>query len=156
MNMNQLAPLAAGTITSGSTASVRFGIILDINGTSVPISSGDLANARANGVEFNLQNPIVLGSIEQFETWVSNKFGVTLPSADDLPSPLNSVVSAITNMQITVEKAHIKVPGTASSDGNVQYTLETNGTFMQEISLIDGKLAIQGLVFGFSNETIGS
>jgi hypothetical protein len=154
--MNEVISLAANAGTVTSSASVRFGIILDINGTSVPISSGDLANARANGVEFNLQNPIDLGSIKQFETWVSDKFGVSLPSASDLPPPLDAVVNAITNMEITVEKAHIKVPGTASVNGTVQYTLETNGTFMPEISLIDGKLGIQGLVFGFSNETIGS
>lgn len=131
--------------------SIRFGVILDINGNSVPITSGDLANAKAKGVEFTLQNPIDLGSIDKFIAWVGPKFGVNLPTAADLPPPLDKVVGTITGMEITVEKAHVKVPGSGSTDP-VAITLEVNGTFTPEISLIDGKLGIEGLVFGFSNE----
>jgi hypothetical protein len=139
--------LGAGT----TTTSIRFGIILDVNGTSVPVTSEDVSNALKNGVEFTLQEPITLGSIEDFENWVGPKFGVTLPKASDLPAPLDAVVGAITGMVVTVQKAHIKVPGKGSTD-SVAYTLETNGTFQPEISLIQDKLGIQGMVFGFSNE----
>jgi len=148
----QKSPTRALTLPATTTsASIRFGIILDVNGTSVPVTSEDLANAKANGVEFTLQNAVTLGSINDFESWVSTQFNVSLPTAADLPPPLDSVVGAITGMIITVEKAHIKVPGSASKDG-VGYTLETNGTFQPEIPLIAGKLGIQGMVFGFSNE----
>jgi hypothetical protein len=140
--------LAAGD----SSYSIRFGIILDINGTSVPITSADLANAKANGVEFTLQNPIDLGSITKFEKWVGDQFGVTLPTADQLPTPLDKVVGAIANMEITVEKAHVKVPGSSTPSQSVAVTLEVNGTFQPETQLIQGKLGIQGMVFGFSNE----
>ena len=92
-----------------------------------------------------------LGSIEKFESWISGKFGVTLPQAADLPSPLDKVVGAITGMQITVNTLHVKVPGSASSDP-VAYTVSVAGTFQPEISLVDGKLGIEGLVFGVSNE----
>jgi hypothetical protein len=131
---------------------IRFGIILNINGKSVPVTSGDVGSAIKNGVEFTLQDPLELGTIEQFESWVSGKFSVNLPQAKDLPTPLDSVVGAITGMHITVEKAHVKVPGTASDPKTVGVTLEVNGTFSPEIVLIQDKLGIQGMVFGFSNE----
>jgi hypothetical protein len=144
----KLQELGAGD----STYDIRFGIILDVNGNSVPITSGDLKKAKQQGVEFTLQNPVVLGSFDQFESWVSTQFGVTLPSAADLPPPLDKVVGTITGMVITVQKAHVKIPGTDSTNKSVGVTLEVNGTFQPEISLIEGKLGIEGLVFGFSNE----
>jgi hypothetical protein len=139
-------------LVGDSTYDIRFGIILDINGKSVPVTSGDLGSAKAKGVEFTLQDPITLGSIDDFETWVGDKFGVTLPKAADLPPPLDKVVGVITGMIITVEKAHVKVPGSDTPGASVGVTLEVNGTFNPEIVLITDKLGIQGMVFGFSNE----
>jgi hypothetical protein len=75
-----------------------------------------------------------------------------MPTSDALPPPLDDVVKAITNMEITVEKAHVKVPGKGSTD-SVGVTLEVNGTFTPEIELIKDTLGIEGLVFGFSNES---
>ena len=139
-----------------STYAIRFGIILDINGKSVPVTSGDLASAKATGVEFLLQDPITLGSIDDFENWVESNFSVSLPKAADLPPPLDKVVGAITGMTITVEKAHVKVPGTDTPNAKPGITLEVNGTFNPKIELIEGKLGIQGMVFGFSNEPAGN
>jgi hypothetical protein len=149
-----VSPSALGA--GDSSYSIRFGIILDINGYSVPITSADLANAKTNGVEFTLQNPIDLSTIDKFETWVGDQFGVSLPKATDLPPPLDKVVGVITGMEITVEKAHVKIPGSSTPSQSVALTLEVNGTFQPEISLITGKLGIQGMVFGFSNEAAES
>ena len=137
---------------AGAGYKIRFGVVLDVNGSAVPIASDDIANAKANGVEFTLQDPVDLGSLDKFQTWVSGKFGVNLPVAADLPSPLDKVVGVLTGMEVTVEKLHLKVPGSADTSG-VQFTIEANGLFQPEVSLIDGVLGIQGLVFGFSNET---
>lgn len=131
---------------------VRFGIILDINGKPVPVTADDLTNAKANGVEFTLQNPVDLSTIDKFETWVGSEFGVTLPTAADLPPPLDKVVGALTGMDITVSKAHVKIPGSSTPNATTALTLEVNGTFAPEIELITGKLGINGMVFGFSNE----
>ena len=153
--MNELVIPTPGAQASPTATKVRFGIILDVNGTTVPVTTDDLSNALGTGVDFTLQNPVPLGSITAFATWVDNKFGVSLPAPSALPSPLDKVVGAIENMQITVEKAHIHVPGNGSATsppGPVLYTLEVNGTFAPEISLVDGQLGIEGMVFGFSNE----
>lgn len=143
--------VAAPTVTDGSKYAIRFGIILDINGTAVPITSADVTNALTNGVEFTLQQPITLPTIAEFQTWVNDKFKVKLPDATALPTPLNTVVSTITDMKVTVEKLHLKVPGSKDTDG-VQFTIEANGAFQDEIVLIKDTLGIQGFVFGFSNE----
>jgi hypothetical protein len=139
-------------LTGDSSYNIRFGIILDINGKPVPVTSGDLGSAKSKGVEFLLQEPLDLGTIEQFQVWVNDKFKVSMPLAGELPTPLNDVVGAITHMEITVEKAHVKVPGSDTPNASVGVTLEVNGTFQPEIVLIQDKLGIQGLVFGFSNE----
>lgn len=142
---------AAHPLAAAPSYDIRFGVILDINGSPVPITSGMLSEAKKKGVEFELQSPIDLGSLDEFREWVNEKFKVSLPASEDLPSPLDKVVGAITGMQITVEKAHVKVPGSESTEKTVLVLLEVNGTFQPEISLIDGKLGIQGMVFGFSN-----
>ena len=139
-----------------STKSVRFGIILDINGTSVAVVSGDISSeGLKTGAELTMQDPIVLGSIDKFEIWVGDNFGVHLPMAKDLPQPLDTVIGKITGMTVTVESAHIKLPGESSADG-VGYTLETTGTFDSPIPLIPGALGVESIVFGFSNEAADS
>jgi hypothetical protein len=139
-------------VGEGPAAKIRFGIILDINGDPVPITSDDIANAAAQGVEFTLQKAVVLGSIDKLMVWVKEEFKVSLPDPKDLPPPLNSVVTAITGIVVTVEKAHLKVPGSKDPAG-VLYTIEANGMFKTTIPLIPNVLGINGFVFGFSNET---
>lgn len=144
---------ALATTASGTGATAAFGVILDVNGTAVPVSATDLANLKANGVEFTLQNPVYLGSIDDFEAWVNTQFGVQLPQASDFPGVLQPIVSAITGIKVTVEKAHLKVPGTSAPAGaTVQYTLEANGMFASTLPLIPNVLGVSGFVFGFSNE----
>jgi len=139
---------------AGSTSSACFGIILNINGTLVPVSTVDLANAKANGVEFTLQNPVDLGKLDAFRGWVNSTFKVSIPDASALPSPLDTVVGTIVNTEITVEKAHIKVPGSNAQGATTQYTLQVNGALPSTVQLIPGTtlLGVDGFVFGFTNE----
>ncbi|ELX09340.1 hypothetical protein Jab_2c14060 [Janthinobacterium sp. HH01] len=143
---------------AASSATACFGVILDVNGSAVPVSTTDISNVKKNGAEFTLQTPIALGSIDKFEKWAQDKFNVSLPTAADFPPPLNTVVGAITGMEITVEYAHIKIPPatTTTPDPAVAYTLQVNGQLPDEISLIPNVLGIAGFVFGVSNETPAS
>ena len=147
--------LGPGAPGGAPTYKVRFGVILDVNGTSVPITADDLSNAKTNGVEFTLPDPIALGNLTEFESWVS-KFGVAFPAKGDLPGLLDTIVGDLTNMNVTVEKAHVKVPGSNTPNASVQVTIEASGTFAPAIDLISGKLGVQGVVFGFSNEDSAS
>lgn len=146
---------ALAATAGASSNTVAFGVILDVNGTPVPVSAKDLLNLKAKGVEFSLQNPILLGSIDDFEAWVLQKFKVQLPTSTDFPGVLQPIVAAITGIKVTVEKAHLKVPGT-DNPGPVQYTLEANGMFASTIPLIPDVLGVSGFVFGFSNEETAS
>lgn len=136
---------------------VRFGIILELNGTLVPVTTGDIANAKANGLEFTLQQPVSLPDFNAFSTWISTHFNVTIPAATDLPPPLDTVVGRLEALVVTIETFHIKIAGsaTASSDpgSRVQLTVEANATFGGDpVELIPQVLGIQGFIFGFSNE----
>jgi hypothetical protein len=134
----------------------RFGVLLDINGQTVPLSgdlvratAGSVAAAASQGVDLTLQNPVKLGSIHSFEKWTSAQFGISLPGTDDLPSVLQPVVDKLANMEVTVEYAHLNISGTDVS--GVKYTLEANGLFDTPISVF-GLFDIKGIVFGVSNE----
>jgi hypothetical protein len=139
-------------VSKTGDASVVFGIVLSVSGHSVPISTASLADAKENGVEFKLPQPVTLGTISEFEQWVSDKFGVSKPDAGSLPSPLDTVVKTVEDMQVTIQQCHVKVPGSKSSDQTTRYTLSVAGTFQSEIDLIPKTLSINGMVFGVSNE----
>jgi hypothetical protein len=149
------APAPASAPTPSTTPTISFGIILDVNGTQVPIDTGSIGNALKGGVDFQLQQPVDLGSINDFMKWAHDEWGVPVLDPNALPAPLNTVVGDMTGMDVTIEKLHVHVPAPDDKTG-VKYTFLANGTLAQPVQLIDGKLAIDGFVFGFSNEDNGS
>jgi hypothetical protein len=148
-----LAPAPAPTPSAAPT--ISFGVILDVNGTPVPIDTGNIKNALKGGVDFELQQPVDLGSIDDFMKWANATWGVPVLDPNSLPAPLNTVVGDMTGMDVTIEKLHVHVPAPDDKTG-VQYTFLANGSLAQPVQLIDGKLAIDGFVFGFSNEDSGT
>jgi hypothetical protein len=137
-------------------ARIKFGVILAIGNppVPVPITADDIANAKANGVKFTLQQPIVLGSIDSFLAWLKTQFNVSIPAASDLPPPLDKVVGAITGIIVTVETFHLDIPGSSSTAGTL-YTVEANGMFPagKEINVFN-LFTINGFIFGVSNEPV--
>lgn len=45
------------------------------NGTPITINSGDIAKLKAGIINFAITEPVVLGSIGEFITWLHEKFG---------------------------------------------------------------------------------
>lgn len=80
----------------------------------VPVSTDDIANAKTNGIEFTLPAPVDLGTLDDFAAWFKTQFNIDLPSADQLPAPLDSIMGKLTTLDVAVDQFHIKVPGTAS------------------------------------------
>lgn len=142
----------AVALTDAPTTTIAFGVILDVNGHPVPVSSDDISKLKTQGVELTLQDPARLGSIDDFRAWVKTQFGVQLPGSTDFPTPLQGIVGAITGMVVTIEKAHLKVPAT----GSTTYTLQANGMFQAPLPLIPNVLGVSGFVFGVSNEATDS
>jgi hypothetical protein len=130
-----------------------FGIVLDVNGTEIPISSDNISNWKKNGLDFSLPQPVHLGSFNDLIEWLSTNFGVTIPSADDLPSPLNDMVNAITSLNFTVEQLAFKIPGTESTETQRTFTLRIAGSWDESKEIIPGLsvLKLKGGVFGVTN-----
>jgi hypothetical protein len=126
-----------------------------VNGTQVPIDTGSIQNALTGGVDFTLQQPVELGSINDFMKWANATWGVPVLDPNSLPAPLNTVVEEMTGIDVTIEKLHLHVPGSSDKTG-VQYTFLANGMLASAIPLIKDKLGIDGFVFGFSNEDSGT
>ncbi|MGR3493791.1 hypothetical protein [Citreimonas sp.] len=146
---------AITTATEGAPkATFSFGMVFEINGTAVPISTADIARIKEEGVQFALPKPVVLGSFANLINWLETTFSVTFPSTDDLPEWLKNIVDAVINMEFTVLVFQLDVPGEKRKDDPVRYALEIAGTFVGEpLAPIPGFdfLKIQGGVFGVTN-----
>ncbi len=149
------APKSVKKAASGQrTTNVVFGVVFDLNGTHVPVSTKDIANAKANGIEFTLPQEVELGTMNDFAKWFSDKFKVTLPKPAEMPPPLDTVLGKLADLKVTVRQFHVKIPGTGSSDTAKLFTINLSGSWPenQGIELIPDVLSIEGVVFGVSNE----
>lgn len=147
------AVITAGDPPAAPTNQVVFGITFNLNNTLVPISSDDVANIKANGIELALPGPTTIGTIADFISWFNKQFpSVQLPPATSFPPPLDKIFDKITSLVWTVNAAHVKVPPSGSADPTL-YTLMITAEWVGEgIPLIPNVLSIQGAVFGVTNE----
>lgn len=132
-----------------------FGLNFDLHGTMVPVSTDDISKMKTEGIDFTLPEPVDLGTLNDFTAWFNKQFGVNIPSADQLPAPLDKIIGKLATLDVAVEQFHIKVPGTASKDQNKLFTLAMSAIWPdgEGIDLIPGVLSIQGAVFGATNES---
>jgi hypothetical protein len=135
--------LADATSSSGA----RFGVILEIGGKTVPLSGGNIADAMANGVDFDIRDPVELGALDDITI---AGFNLKTDAIDKLPSLLKPVADVITGAVWTVAHAHLNVPSEADTAKGIKYSIEVDGEFATPISL--EVLSIKGVVFGPSNE----
>lgn len=133
--------------------SLVFGIVIDVNGTEVPISTDDIKNFKTKGFDFKLPQPVHLGSFDDLFKYLKDNYGVDIPSPADLPSPLNDMVGAITSLVFTVEQLAFHIPGTESPAGDKRtYTLRLAGAWAEAKEIIPGiPLKLKGGVFGVTN-----
>jgi hypothetical protein len=136
-----------------STPAISFGIVFDINGTAVPISSEDITKIKEQGVKMELPNPVVLGSIDDLLAWLDKTFGVTFPTDTGI-GWLNDIIKKVTSMVFTVIVFKLEIPGSTAPDQNTRYALQIGGQFSGEpLYIVPGlkSLGIRGGVFGVSN-----
>jgi hypothetical protein len=135
-----------------------FGLVFDLRGTLIPVSTANLEEAKKEGVEFTLPEPVNLGSFEDFSEWFNTQFKVEIPKAGTLPEPLGKILTKLESLEVTVTRAHIKVPGEPEEGKEKEatlYTIELSAAWPKSkggIELIPGVLEIQGAMFGVSNE----
>ena len=133
-----------------------LGVTLELNNKEVLISTENIDPSK--GFEFGLTEPVPLGSPGDFLDWISKTFNIK-PSLKDtlnpdkLPDPIKKLLDEIINAEITVVKAHIKVPpkGTDAA-ANTKYTLKFSATMHDGIDLIPNVLKLKGGVLGVTNE----
>ncbi|HEU5063749.1 MAG TPA: hypothetical protein VFT79_11445 [Solirubrobacterales bacterium] len=148
-------PLTAGTAPE---TKIVFGLVFDLRGTLIPVSTTGLEEAKKNGVELTLPAPVNLGSFEDFSAWFKKQFNVEIPKASELPEPLGKILGKLESLEVTVTRAHIKIPPEVEGQKEREatlYTLELSAAWPKSkggIELIPGVLEIQGAMFGVSNE----
>ena len=112
--------LADATSSSGA----RFGVILEIGGKTVPLSGGNIADAMANGVDFDIRDPVELGALDDITI---AGFNLKTDAIDKLPSLLKPVADVITGAVWTVAHAHLNVPSEADTAKGIKYSIEVTG-----------------------------
>ena len=136
-----------------SNVKVVFGVVIDVNGTLVPISTDDIQNYQNNGFRFEQKEPVKLGSFQDIIDWLDSNFNVTIPITD-LPDPIQDMVNAVASFVFTVEQLKIYVPGKNANDPDgTQYLLRISGAWDESKTLIPGisVLKLKGGVFGVTN-----
>jgi hypothetical protein len=133
-----------------STTNLVFGIVFEINGKQVPISTADVADAVKNGFEFTLPGPVDLGTIADLNTWLNTQWGVPVVDPSTWPDVLKNVWNKAVSLDFTVAELHVKVPPKGSSDP-VQFTFGMTGTWADPIVLLP-VLKIGGIFAGATNE----
>lgn len=141
------------TTADTSSNNLVFGIVIDVNGTEVPISTDQIGDYINKGFDFSLPQPVHLGSFDDLFTWLQTNFGVTVPPASNLPSPLSDMVAAITSLEFTVEQLAFHIPGKNNTGDKVTYKLRIAGSWNQAKPIIPGVnvLKLKGGVFGVTN-----
>lgn len=130
-----------------------FGIVVDVNGTEVPISTDDIGDYVNNGFKFELPQPVELGSFQDLFDWLKTNFGVEVPPATSLPNPLNDMVGAIETLVFSVDQLAFQIPGKNQEGKPTTYNLRISGSWDQAKPIIPGLevLKLKGGVFGVTN-----
>tara|TARA_R110000868_G_scaffold119310_6_gene316005 strand:+ start:15342 stop:15851 length:510 start_codon:yes stop_codon:yes gene_type:complete len=138
---------------AASNYKMVFGIVIEINGTEVPISTDDISNWKKNGFDFKLPQPIHMGSFDDLFKWLKDNFNVEIPDIGSLPSPLNEMIAAITSLSFSVEQLAFFIPGTESKKQERTFTLRVAGSWADAKPIIPGLevLKLKGGVFGVTN-----
>jgi hypothetical protein len=76
------------------STSVSVSATLDYNGTPIPVNSGDLASIQQNGLIFSLTQPVPLGTLSDFLSWIEAEFGIPTGSPG-LLGDIHSLIQAI-------------------------------------------------------------
>ena len=143
------------TGVGASTVKPVFGVVFNLHGTQVPVSTADIADAAKKGIEFTLPEPVDLGTLTDFNSWLNTQFGIPLLNIQALPTLLQPVIAKLTSLDVTVQEFHLKVPGSdAGPNATTQFTLGMKAMWPdgQGINLLTGVLSIDGVFMGATNE----
>lgn len=99
--------------------SVTPGVVININGTDIPLSPDSISSDGKTDTAFSLPHPVVLGTPGDLAAFLTANFGAgaSVPNFDTLPSPLNDIASKLANLQVTVEDFQLRFPATKDASG---------------------------------------
>lgn len=146
---------------------VSFGVVLLVNDQTVALQpkqvvgevSQKAGNLKANGMELELDRPLQLGSpgagkdaLEDLVKKFDSNF--SMPTKNDLPDEVKDLVDRLESVEITVEKFHLKIPGSAAKSTGVRYTVGMSAIFPpgRELGVAEIPVALKGMFFEVSNE----
>lgn len=129
-----------------------IGLILSISDKNFTVTSQDISNAATKGATFVLEKqnpPLSLGTANDMMNWLTSN-GFTIPAASSLPSPLSDFIAALSNIQLQVASAAVKILGSEekAADPNapaVDWGAEFNAIFSKADGTADPKPLIGGL-----------
>lgn len=105
-------------LTTQPKTQLDFGILLLVNNEPVALRpTEEYANAinavtlaKLDGKKYQLTRPCHVGSLNDFNQFLQ-KYGMSMPKAEDFPSPLDEVYNKLTSLELTVEEFMVNIPG---------------------------------------------
>ena len=114
---------AANAGAVGATASnftVAVSATITIAGVEVPINSGPLGGSGQTNFNFNLSQPVVLGTLEEFFVWAEGELGLTNLKTPEqyvamIPIPaIQTALDALLNLKFTITSLTVNYTGAGS------------------------------------------
>ncbi len=146
------------------TPQAILGLVLDVNSTPVTINAGTITAFKTKGIELGITNPVDLGTVSDMITYLNSTFSISIPTGDavkDLPSPLGDILQKVEGLDVTIVKAHVKLPPTMQPDGTTKIDPPLPNTYTLVMSVLEsgtddvlkiGPLGLKGAVIGVTNE----
>lgn len=161
-----------------TSPSFYFGVVFDLNNQEIALEPlTDINNARTNGIECDLNQPVHLGEVGDNLKGILDALGADSstvviddpnnpgsskinPDLADIPV-VGTIVETLLDADVTVEKFYLKIPPSGST-APTRYTVGMSAVWdiaAGEGKLLgpdDGGLYLKGLYLKVSNEDVAS
>lgn len=130
-----------------------LGVVLDINKKPVTVNSGTITEIKTKGINLGITNPVDLGTFQEMIGYINGKFKTKIPTdPTGLPDPLPAIIKKVEDLDVTIQKAHIFLPGTESKVKEKQYTLVMSVLESGDADIVSiGPIGLKGAVIGVTN-----
>lgn len=155
-----------------SETKVKLGVAFDLNGQAIALQPKEaIDEIAAKGIDLTLPQKVELGEAGQgidsiLESLGVDNYRVKAPE-DKQPlnvtyinetisglgiEALNKAYEQVITAKLSVEKFHVKIPGSSATDKATKYTIGLSATWEKDDKLKLSGLTLTGIYFEVSNE----
>jgi hypothetical protein len=154
-----------------SETKVKLGVAFDLNGQAIALQPKEaIDEIKANGLELTLPNPVQLNSVGsgvdsileslssnyRLNTTDTNLTSIKTKVDDCGIDALSKFYDKVTTAELSIEKFHVKIPGSSTTEKVTKYTIGLSATWKKDTTITTttqlSGLTLTGIYFEVSNE----